>query len=214
MNEPGTGAIARRGVCLVLAAPSGTGKSTVARALRTREPGLGVSVSVTTRAPRPGERDGIDYHFRDLAAFEAMVAAGEMLEWARVLGRDCYGTPRAPVEAALAAGQDMIFDIDWQGFRSLRAALPGDVVGVYLLPPSLDALRARLEGRGGDAAGEVTRRMALAQVEMAHCGEFDHVVVNDALDTAVDTVAAVLAAARAATPRLVGLAGFVAGLGG
>jgi guanylate kinase len=198
----------------VLAAPSGTGKSTVARVLRTRDPGLSLSVSVTTRAPRPGERDGIDYHFRDLAAFEAMVAAGEMLEWARVLGRDCYGTPRKPVEAALTAGQDMIFDIDWQGFRSLRTALPGDVVGVYLLPPSLDALRARLEGRGGDAAGEVTRRMALAQAEMAHCGEFDHVVVNDALDAAVDTIASVLAAARAATPRLVGLAGFVAGLRG
>ncbi len=206
--------IARRGVCLVLAAPSGTGKSTVARRLRAREPGLGVSVSVTTRAPRPGERDGVDYHFRDLAAFEALVAADGMLEWARVLGRDCYGTPRAPVEAALAAGQDMIFDIDWQGFRSLRAALPGDVVGVYLLPPSLDALHARLEGRGGDATGEMARRMALALTEMAHCTEFDHVVVNDDLGATVDAVAAVLAAARVATPRLVGLAGFVAGLGG
>ena len=207
-------AIARRGVCLVLAAPSGTGKSTVARALRAREPGLGVSVSVTTRAPRPGERDGVDYHFRDLAAFEALAAAGGMLEWARVLGRDCYGTPRAPVEAALASGRDMIFDIDWQGFRSLRAALPGDVVGVYLLPPSLAALRARLEARAGDPAAEVARRMALAQAEMTHCAEFDHVVVNDDLGATVDAVAAVLAAARVATPRLVGLAGFVAGLGG
>ncbi|MDE2581387.1 MAG: guanylate kinase [Rhodospirillales bacterium] len=206
--------IARRGVCLVLAAPSGTGKSTVARALRAREPGLAVSVSVTTRAPRPGERDGIDYFFRSPTAFEAMVAAGEMLEWAQVLGRDSYGTPRGPVEAALAAGRDMIFDIDWQGFRSLRAALPGDVVGVYLLPPSLAALRVRLHARGGDVAAEVDRRMALARAEMAHCAEFDHVVVNDVLETTVASVAAVLAAARAATARLVGLADFVGGLGG
>ncbi|MGH7042676.1 MAG: guanylate kinase [Acetobacteraceae bacterium] len=206
-------AIARRGVCLVLAAPSGTGKSTVARALRAREPGLDASISVTTRAPRPGERDGIDYHFHDLAAFEAMVATGGMLEWARVLGRHCYGTPRAPVEAALAAGRDMVFAIDWQGFRSMRAALPGDVVGVYLLPPSLAALRARLEARSGDATAEVARRMALAHAEMAHCTEFDHVVVNDDLDATVAAAAAVLAAARAATARLVGLAEFVAGLG-
>ena len=206
--------IARRGVCLVLAAPSGTGKSTLARALRAREPALAVSVSVTTRAPRPGERDGIDYHFRTATEFAAMVAADQMLEWAQVLGRDSYGTPRAPVEAALAAGRDMVLDIDWQGFRSLRAALPGDVVGVYLLPPSLAALRTRLAGRGGDAAAEVTRRMALAQAEMAHCAEFDHVVVNDTLETALETVAGVLAAARAATARLVGLAAFVAGLGG
>ncbi len=213
-HAPAGTAIPRRGVCLVLAAPSGTGKSTVARALRAREPGLAVSVSVTTRAPRPAERDGTDYHFRSPAAFQAMVAAGEMLEWAQVLGRDCYGTPRAPVEAALASGRDMIFDVDWQGFRSLRAALPGDVVGVYLLPPSLAALRARLAARGGDAPAEVARRMALALAEMAHCAEFDHVVVNDRLETAVATVAAVLAAARTAASRLVGLAGFVAGLAG
>jgi guanylate kinase len=205
-------AIARRGVCLVLAAPSGTGKSSVARALRARDPGLAVSVSATTRAPRPGERDGIDYHFRSPAAFQAMVAAGEMLEWAQVLGRDSYGTPRAPVEAALAAGRDMIFDIDWQGFLHLRAALPGDVVGVYLLPPSLAALRARLEARGGDAAAEIVRRMARAQAELAHCPEFDHVVVNDDFAATVDAVAAVLAAARVATVRLTGLAGFLAGL--
>jgi guanylate kinase len=207
-------AIARRGVCLVLAAPSGAGKSTLARALRAREPGLAVSVSVTTRAPRPGEQEGVAYHFRSPEAFAAMVAAGEMLEWAQVLGRDSYGTPRAPVEAALAAGQDMIFDIDWQGYRSLRAALPGDVVGVYLLPPSLAALRARLEARGGDAPGEVARRMALAQADMSHCTEFDHVVVNDDLEAAIAAVTAVLAAARSATGRLVGLTGLVAGLSG
>ncbi|MGC8478191.1 MAG: guanylate kinase [Acetobacteraceae bacterium] len=212
MSAPGPTGPARRGLCLVLAAPSGAGKTTIARRLLAATPDLALSVSVTTRAPRPGERDGIDYHFRDPAAFDALVAAGGMLEWARVLGRDCYGTPRAPVEAALAAGRDMLFDIDWQGYRSLRAALPGDVVGVFVLPPSRDALAARLAGRGGDSAAEIARRMARADAEIAHAGEFDHVIVNDDLETAVAAVAAVLAAARSATARLSGLAAFLAGL--
>ena len=151
--------IARRGVCLVLAAPSGAGKTAIADALLAREPDLRRSVSVTTRAPRPGEADGVHYHFRDQAAFDRMVAAGELLEWARVLGRHCYGTPRAPVEQALAAGHDMVFDIDWQGHRQLRAALPGDVVGVFILPPTLAALEGRLRGRSGDDAAEIARRM-------------------------------------------------------
>lgn len=212
MSAPGPSGLARRGLCLVLAAPSGAGKTTIARRLLAASGDLALSVSVTTRAPRPGERDGIDYHFRDPAAFDALVAAGGMLEWARVLGRDCYGTPRAPVEAALAAGRDMLFDIDWQGYRSLRAALPGDVVGVFVLPPSRDALAARLAGRGGDSAAEIARRMARADAEIAHAGEFDHVIVNDDLETAVAAVAAVLAAARSATARLSGLAAFLAGL--
>ena len=212
MSAPGPSGLARRGLCLVLAAPSGAGKTTIARRLLAASADLALSVSVTTRAPRPGERDGIDYHFRDPAAFDALVAAGGMLEWARVLGRDCYGTPRAPVEAALAAGRDMLFDIDWQGYRSLRAALPGDVVGVFVLPPSRDALAARLAGRGGDSAAEIARRMARADAEIAHAGEFDHVIVNDDLETAVAAVAAVLAAARSTTARLSGLAAFLAGL--
>ncbi len=212
MSTPGPTGLARRGLCLVLAAPSGAGKTTIARRLLAASADLALSVSVTTRAPRPGERDGIDYHFRDPAAFDALVAAGGMLEWARVLGRDCYGTPRAPVEAALAAGRDMLFDIDWQGYRSLRAALPGDVVGVFVLPPSRDALAARLAGRGGDSAAEIARRMARADAEIAHAGEFDHVIVNDDLENAVAAVAAVLAAARSATARLSGLAAFLAGL--
>ena len=212
MTAPGPTGLARRGLCLVLAAPSGAGKTTIARRLLAASADLALSVSVTTRAPRPGERDGIDYHFRDPAAFDALVAAGGMLEWARVLGRDCYGTPRAPVEAALAAGRDMLFDIDWQGYRSLRAALPGDVVGVFVLPPSRDALAARLAGRGGDSAAEIARRMARADAEIAHAGEFDHVIVNDDLENAVAAVAAVLAAARSATARLSGLAAFLAGL--
>ena len=129
--------IARRGICLVLAAPSGAGKTAIADALLASEPDLRLSVSVTTRLPRPGEVEGVHYRFCDQSAFDRMVAAGELLEWARVLGRHCYGTPRAPVEQALGAGKDMVFDIDWQGHRQLRAALPGDVVGVFILPPSM-----------------------------------------------------------------------------
>ncbi len=202
-------AIARRGVCLVLAAPSGTGKSSVACALRALEPDLALSVSVTTRPPRPGERDGIDYHFRAQGEFDAMLGQGEFLEWARVLGRDCYGTPRAPVETALAAGRDIVFDIDWQGHQSLSAALPRDVVGVFLLPPSIGALEDRLRTRGGDQAAEIVRRMARVREEISHCAEFAHVLVNHDFDRTVAEARAILHAARLATPRLTGLAGFL-----
>jgi guanylate kinase len=204
----------RRGLCLVLAAPSGAGKSSLTRALLATEPALSLSVSVTTRPPRPGEVDGVDYHFRDQSAFDAMVAAGGFLEWARVLGRHSYGTPRAEVEAALAAGRDVVFDIDWQGHRNLRAALPGDVVGVFILPPSLAALEARLRERAGDGHAEIARRMGLAREEISHWAEFDHVVVNDVFDGAVAELRAILHAARSATARQTGLAGFVAGLDG
>ena len=156
-------AIARRGVCLVLSAPSGAGKTAIADALLASEPDLRRSVSVTTRAPRAGEADGVHYHFRDQAEFDRMVAAGELLEWARVLGRHCYGTPRAPVEQALRDGKDVVFDIDWQGHRQLRAALPGDVVGVFILPPTLAALERRLRASirrrcGGDRASHARWR--------------------------------------------------------
>ncbi len=186
---------ARRGVCLVVAAPSGAGKSTITRALLAREPRLSPSVSVTTRAPRGGEQEGVHYFFRDRAEFDRMAAAGELLEWAEVFGRG-YGTPRAPVERALAAGRDVVFDVDWQGFRQLRAAMPGDVCGVFVLPPSLSDLRARLRGRGTDDADEVARRMAAARGEIEHWHEFDHVVVNAVLEDAVRDVRAVLHAAR------------------
>lgn len=203
----------RRGVCLVVAAPSGAGKSTITRALLASEPALSLSVSVTTRAPRPGEQDGAHYHFRDEAAFDALAGAGELLEWARVF-RHGYGTPRAPVEQALAAGRDVVFDIDWQGHRQLRAALPGDVVGVFLLPPSLAALEARLRGRLTDSDAEIARRMAAARAELSHWAEFDHVVVNQELDRAVAGIRSVLHAARLATARQPGLPGFVAALSG
>jgi len=204
--------IARRGVCLVLAAPSGAGTTAIADALLAQEPDLQRSISVTTRQPRSGEADGVHYHFRDQTAFERMVAAGELLEWARVLGRHSYGTPRAPVEQALAGGRDMVFDIDWQGHRLLRAALPGDVVGVFILPPSLAALEQRLRRRAGDDTAEAMRRMSLARDEISHWPEFDHVVLNDVFDSAVAAVRAVLHAARLATARQTGLAAFVARL--
>ena len=205
--------IARRGVCLVLAAPSGAGKSSLTRALLDTEPELSLSISVTTRPPRPGEVEGAHYHFRDQAAFDTMVAAGGFLEWARVLGRHSYGTPRADVEAALAAGRDVVFDIDWQGHLQLRAALPGDVVGVFVLPPSLAVLESRLRARAGEGPAEIARRMGLARQEISHWAEFDCVVVNDVFEDAMAELRAILHAARCATARQTGLARFVAGLG-
>ena len=200
--------LGRRGICLVLSAPAGAGKSSILRALLAEEPELNLSVSATTRAPRPGERDGVDYHFTDQAGFAAMVERGRMLEWATVFGRS-YGTPRAPVEQALAAGRDVAFDIDWQGHQQIRAAMPDDVVSVFVLPPSLDALQARLDGRGADMPDEIDRRMAAARSEIGHWVEFDHVVINTDFDRAVAGVGSILAAARTARRRQPGLAEFV-----
>ena len=204
--------IARRGVCLVLSAPSGAGKTTIATALLARDPEMTRSVSVTTRPRRSREVDGVDYRFRNQQEFDRMAADGELLEWARVYGRHWYGTPRAPVEEALRNGVDVIFDIDWQGHRQLRAALPDDVVGVFILPPSLDALEARLRARAGDDVGEIARRMSLARDEIGHWHEFSHLIVNDDLEQAIAAVHAVLRAARLATSRRAGLDRFVVGL--
>jgi guanylate kinase len=201
--------IARRGVCLVLSAPSGAGKTAICDALLASETELRRSISVTTRAPRPGEIDGVHYHFRDQVEFDRMVAANELLESARVLGRDYYGTPRAPVEAALHAGLDVVFDIDWQGHRQLRSSLAEDVVGVFILPPSLEALELRLRRRSGDDDAEIARRMGLAQEEISHWAEFMYVVVNQELDRAVAAVRDVLHAVRLATRRQIGLARFI-----
>lgn len=194
-----TPAVPRRGVGLVLSAPSGAGKTSLARSLVAADPAVVLSISATTRAPRAGEQDGAAYFFRTEAEFAALVQRGELLEWADVFGR-CYGTPRAPVEQALARGRDVVFDIDWQGFRQLRTALPDDIVGVFILPPSLADLEARLRGRGDDA-GMIARRMAQARAEMAHCREFDHIVVNAELAAATDEVRCILRAARLATSR-------------
>jgi guanylate kinase len=201
--------IARRGVCLVLSAPSGAGKTAIADALLASEPNLRRSVSVTTRAPRPGEVDGVHYFFRDQPTFDHMVAAGELLEWARVLERHSYGTPRAPVEQALRDGTDLVLAIDWQGHRQLRTALPGDVVSVFILPPALAQLEGRLRQRSGDDPAEIARRMSLARDEISHWPEFDYVVVNDDLERAIGLVHAVLRAAQVATARQIGLADFI-----
>ncbi len=179
---------------MVLAAPSGAGKTSLSRALLAAEPGLSLSVSVTTRAPRVGEVEGQHYYFVDQPRFDEMAASGDLLEYATVFNRS-YGTPRAPVEAALGAGRDVLFDIDWQGFRQLKAALPGDVVGVFITPPSLAALRERLVARG-DAPEEITRRMDRAESEMAHAGEFDFTVENADFDTALAALRGVLRESR------------------
>ena len=201
----------RRGVCLVLCAASGAGKSSVGRALLESEPELHLSVSVTTRAPRPGEAEGVHYFFRNVEEFQAMLAAGEIMEHAEVFGR-FYGSPRAPVRDALAAGCDVLFDIDWQGHLQLRAALPGDVVCVHLLPPSLAELERRLGARGQDSAEEVARRMAEARTEIAHWSDADHVLVNQDFEATVEGVRAVLHAARSSRERQPGLETVVAAL--
>jgi len=200
--------IERSAFCLVIAAPSGAGKTSVTRALLEQEPGLRLSVSMTTRAMRPGEADGVHYHFRDQPSFDATAAAGGFLEHAGVFERS-YGSPRAPVAAWLAEGLDVVFDIDWQGHRQVRAALPGRVVGLFILPPSRDALAARLAGRG-DTAEAIGKRMAQADAEMSHAAEFDHVVVNDDFAATVAAMRAVVHAQRLARARLVGLEGFLA----
>jgi guanylate kinase len=205
--------IARRGLCLVLCAPSGGGKGAITQALLAREPGLRWSVSVTTRAPRLGEVDGVHYHFLTEDAFSALEQNGDLLEWARVLdGTHAYGTPRAPVEAALASGADMIFDIDWQGHRQLLERLPDDVLGIFILPPRMDVLEQRLRSRASESPAEIERRMRAARDEISHSGEFAHVVVNDDLDRAVEEVVAILRAGRLETKRLAGLDAFIASL--
>ena len=203
--------IPRRGLCLVLVAPSGAGKSSISRALLAADPSLSLSVSATTRAPRPGERQGEHYDFLDDAAFDALLAAGGLLEWAKVYD-DRYGTPAAPVRAALAAGRDMLFDIDWQGARQLRKNLPGDVVQVAILPPSLAELERRLVARGQDSAARIAARMQKARDEIAHWQDADHAIVNDDFATALGDVQAILRAARLSRARLSGMEDFVAGL--
>jgi guanylate kinase len=201
----------RRGICLVIAAPPGAGKTSVSRALLDTEEALSLSVSVTTRAPRPGEIDGVHYHFRDMAEYHAMIARGDLLEHAMFLGRG-YGTPRAPVEAALAEGRDVLFDIEWQGHRQLKASMPADVTSIFLLPPNMAELERRLRNRGQDSDAEIVKRMAAAREEIAHWDEFDHVLINQDFGATVAAARAVLHAARSTRARQPGMAGFIKGL--
>jgi guanylate kinase len=202
----------RRGLCLVLVAPSGAGKTSVSRALLAREGELSLSISATTRAARPGEVHGVHYFFHTPGEFEAMEAEGHFIESAHVYGRR-YGTPRAPVEAALAEGRDVLFDVDWQGHLLLQEAMPGDVVGVFLMPPSIEELERRLRTRGTDSEEEIIRRMGKAREDASHWEEFDHVLINTDFARTVDTVSAILRAARTARARNLWLKDFVAGLG-
>ena len=203
--------IARRGLMLVLSSPSGAGKTSISRALLARDPDLSMSVSVTTRAKRPGEVAGRDYHFIDPEAFGLMVNRGELLEHAKVFG-NYYGTPREAVEATLAAGRDVLFDIDWQGTQQLRHAARSDLVAVFILPPSTRELEKRLKARAQDSAQVVAERMAKAADEMSHWPEYDYVLVNDDLEASVASVVAILAAERLRRERRVGLDDFVKGL--
>lgn len=202
----------RRGVLFILSSPSGAGKSTLARRLMETDGAFDFSVSATTRAPRPGEVDGREYRFLGRAAFEAMAAEGAFLEWAEVFG-NLYGTPRAPVEASLEAGRDVLFDVDWQGGQQLRnSALKDAVVSVFILPPSIAELERRLRARGQDAEDVIAARMARARDEISHWDAYDYVLVNRDLGACEDEVRAILAAERLRRGRRPGLTGFVQGL--
>ena len=205
--------IARRGLLYILSSPSGAGKTTLARRLVAADPNITLSVSVTTRKSRPGETDGVDYHFTDHARFEAMKTSGALLEWARVFD-NFYGTPRTAVDAAIQAGRDVLFDIDWQGAQQLSEKMPGDVVRVFVLPPSGSVLETRLKSRAQDPPDVVARRMAAASAEISHWPEYDYVIVNTDLDDSVRAVTAILVAERLRRERLLGLSSFVRGMQG
>jgi guanylate kinase len=200
--------IVRRGLLFIVSSPSGAGKTTLARRLLAADSNITMSVSVTTRAPRPGERNGIDYHFVDRDAFEIMKARGDLLEWARVFDNH-YGTPRAPVEDAIHAGKDVLFDIDWQGAQQLSEKMQGDVVRIFVLPPSGEVLEQRLKSRAQDSDETVARRMAAASAEISHWPEYDYVIVNSDLEQSVGALHAILVAERLKRERLLGLSEFV-----
>ncbi len=203
--------IARRGLMLVLSSPSGAGKTSISRALLAREPSLSMSVSATTRPKRPGEVAGRDYHFVDTETFGLMVNRDELLEHAKVFG-NYYGTPRAPVEASLASGHDVLFDIDWQGTQQLRQTAGRDLVAIFILPPSTRELEKRLTSRAQDSARVVAERMAKAADEMSHWPEYDYVLVNEDLESSTAAVVSILAAERLRRERQVGLGDFVKAL--
>jgi guanylate kinase len=200
--------IKRRGILLVLSSPSGAGKTTITRALVRRDRGLRLSVSATTRPRRKGETDGKHYHFVDQRRFDAMVQNGELLEHALVFGHS-YGTPRAPVMAAIESGTDVVCDVDWQGTQQMKARLPNDLVSVFILPPSMAVLEKRLKTRAQDSREVVRARMAKSADEMSHWDGYDYVVINRALADSITQVAAILRAERARRARQIGLDEFV-----
>jgi guanylate kinase len=204
--------VPRRGLVLILASPSGAGKSTISRQLVRDFPDVKLSVSVTTRARRPSEIEGVHYHFIPQPRFDQMRDRGELLEWAEVHG-NCYATPLDPVENALAAGQDMLFDIDWQGtmqvYQKLRTPERDDVASIFILPPSMEELRSRLERRAEDKPETIARRLTNARTEIAQWDKFDYVIVNDDLTGAYEEVKAILRAERLRRERRAGLSALV-----
>jgi guanylate kinase len=203
--------IARRGVMLVLSSPSGAGKTTLSRKLLAEDAAVTLSVSVTTRKMRPGEVEGCDYRFIDQKRFDAMVKNDELLEWAEVF-ENSYGTPAKPVTDALATGRDVLFDIDWQGTQQLREKARGDLVSVFVLPPSIPELERRLRTRAQDDYDTILHRMAKAGDEMSHWAEYDYVIINREIEQAFAEVKAILAAERLKRERQPGLSDFVRGL--
>ena len=203
--------IRRRGFLLVLSSPSGAGKTTLTRRLVASDPGLTLSVSVTTRRAREGEIDGRDYFFIKQPRFDEMIARGELLEHATVFG-NCYGTPRAPIEEALSAGHDVVTDIDWQGTQQLARNVPDDLIAVFILPPSIAELEARLRARAQDSAAVVAARMAKSAEEMSHWPEYDYVIINCDVEASVAQLRAIVLAERLRRTRRYGLSEFVDGL--
>ncbi len=202
----------RTGLMVILSSPSGAGKSTLARRLMDWDDSLRFSVSATTRPPRPGEVDGVHYHFTDADTFRRMVAEGQMLEHAEVFG-NFYGSPRGPVEKAMAEGRDTLFDVDWQGGQQIRAsALGRHVVSIFVLPPSLPELERRLRTRGQDSDEVIAGRMLKSRAEISHWAEYDYVLVNDDLDETEARLRAILTAERLRRDRQGGLGGFVQAL--
>ena len=204
-------AIARRGILFVVSSPSGAGKTTLTRRLLANDPGTQLSISYTTRAPRPGEVDGRDYSFVGESTFQRMREEGAFLEWAEVFGH-LYGTPRGPVFQAIERGRDVLFDIDWQGAQQLAEQARGDLVTVFILPPSRAELESRLKRRAQDSDEVVAGRMARADAEMSHYAEYGYVIVNDDVDRAEAELSAILRAERLKRTRQTGLREFVQGV--
>ena len=203
----------RRGLLIVLSSPSGAGKSTISRLLLDADREITMSISATTRPIRPGERDDVDYHFVSDPEFDALIAAGEFVEWAPVFGYR-YGTPKVPVKAALKDGRDILFDIDWQGTQQLHSAMGEDLVRIFLLPPSMDELERRLHARGTDSDAVIAERMERAASEISHWAEYDYVLINTDTEECVGEVRAIIAAERLKRARQAGLVAFVRDLVG
>ncbi|MBB3136320.1 guanylate kinase [Rhizobium pisi] len=200
--------IARRGLMLVISSPSGAGKSTIARTLLETDKHIGLSVSVTTRQRRPSEVEGVHYHFKSVREFERLRDSDALLEWAEVHG-NFYGTPREPVEQAMAEGRDMLFDIDWQGAQQLQEKMSADVVSIFVLPPTMTELQSRLHRRAEDSEEVIQTRLANSRAEIAHWREYDYVIVNDDLNTAFDAVQSIVKAERLRRDRRHGMFDFV-----